>query len=419
MLRLALPLTFLLGLAAPFAGLAESSLAELNRAARARLSAQARVPLADLAASDVDSLEPAASGRIPNYLRALGTAPSAVRPFSQLVRSALLDGAVEPETKMAMGLRIAQSYGSPYIGAHMQRLLRASEAGRELLAAIASGKIDSLSNERRLALAYADGLNGGVLGVSDEQFRRTRASFNDAQVVELTLTVCFFNYFTRLAEGLHLPLEPWALESDWTPPAAAYKSPAARVHLISDGEIHWAAQQAESGDNPQRRGLPNSMRAMMQSPEIASAWRGYWGATREGAAVDRELLLHVSFAVSMANGCRYCTLHQVQGLRRLGVSPAKLMRMKKDDSALTPRELTAVVFARKLTANPSTVTDADFGRLKAEFGGDRGALDILLQTCSFAFMNRFTDGLRLPSEDEAIRIYRETYGGDFERVSAR
>jgi hypothetical protein len=25
-------------------------------------------------------------------------------------------------------------------------------------------------------------------------------------------------------------------------------------------------------------------------------------------------------------------------------------------------------------------------------------------------MNRFTDGLRLPSEDEAVRVYLETYG---------
>ena len=33
-----------------------------------------------------------------------------------------------------------------------------------------------------------------------------------------------------------------------------------------------------------------------------------------------------------------------------------------------------------------------------------------MQTGSFAFMNRFTDGLRLPSEDEAVKIYQETYG---------
>ncbi len=38
-----------------------------------------------------------------------------------------------------------------------------------------------------------------------------------------------------------------------------------------------------------------------------------------------------------------------------------------------------------------------------------------MQTCNFAFMNRFTDGLRLPSEDQAVRVYRETYGSDWTR----
>jgi hypothetical protein len=35
-----------------------------------------------------------------------------------------------------------------------------------------------------------------------------------------------------------------------------------------------------------------------------------------------------------------------------------------------------------------------------------------MQTSYFNFMNRFTDGLHLPSEDEAIKIYREIYGRD-------
>jgi hypothetical protein len=29
---------------------------------------------------------------------------------------------------------------------------------------------------------------------------------------------------------------------------------------------------------------------------------------------------------------------------------------------------------------------------------------------TFNFMNRFTDGLRLPSEEEAIRVYQGVYG---------
>ena len=70
---------------------------------------------------------------------------------------------------------------------------------------------------------------------------------------------------------------------------------------------------------------------------------------------------------------------------------------------------TAVLFARQVTGAPARLSDAEWAGLVKEFG-DRGALEVLLQTCTFAFMNRFTDGLMLPSEDEAIKAYQETYG---------
>jgi alkylhydroperoxidase family enzyme len=91
------------------------------------------------------------------------------------------------------------------------------------------------------------------------------------------------------------------------------------------------------------------------------------------------------------------------------------MAMAKDDAALTPRELTAVTFARKITREPTKLTEADYAALVREFKA-QGALEVLLQTCNFAYMNRFTDGLRLPSEDEAIKVYQETYGTNFEQV---
>jgi alkylhydroperoxidase family enzyme len=58
------------------------------------------------------------------------------------------------------------------------------------------------------------------------------------------------------------------------------------------------------------------------------------------------------------------------------------------------------------------VTAADYAALSGEFS-DAEALEMVLQTCNFAFMNRFTDGLRLPTEDAAVQVYKETYGGDF------
>lgn len=402
------------------------SVAALEQKARARVDAKSRLPLVAENAEifkDIELLE--GSRQIPNYLRALANLPGTVKTFARLIKTAIYSGAVAPEVKMAMGLRIAQVHSSPYVATHTQRMLAASARGKALLKGIKDGNERSRSAEEKLALDYADSLTRDVHGVSDDDFQKMRTRFNDSQIVELTMTVCFFNYFTRFCEAARLPVEAWALNSSFAPKAATkYEPPAARVGLISDQEISAVAETVAAAKDSARQssglglGVANSQRAMMRSPQFALAWRAYGASVREYASVNREIKLHISFAVSMANGCRYCVLHQVLGLRRLNVDPAKLMAMKKDDKALTARELTAVEFARKLTRDPSSITDGDFEKLKAEFT-EHGAMEALLQTCAFSFMNRFTDGLHLPSEDEAIRVYKEVYGSDWHETSGK
>lgn len=348
-----------------------------------------RVPLAPSAASQ-------------NFVRALQQLPKAMQPMQNLFDAVVYQGAIQPETKLAMGLRIAQIYGSAYLTSQMERRLNATPHGKAFLA---KAPTDA---ESTLALSYAEKLTKDIHGVTDADFRQVRTQYNDNQVVELTITTCFFNYLVRFAEAFRLPVEGDSVISA----RSQTEAPTARVGLISDAEMAAVeAMQRRNRERPSALGIgfANSMRAMLRSPAAASAWLTYGAAVSEYAAIDRTLKLHISFAVSTANGCRYCTLHQVQGLRRQGVSIAKLVAMKKDDSALTPRELTAVQFTRKLTAAPSTITDADYGKLKAEFG-EQGAMEVVLQTCAFAYMNRFTDGLRLPSEDEAVQTYKEVYG---------
>jgi AhpD family alkylhydroperoxidase len=401
---------------------APASLTALEQQARHRVKAQARAPLADESAEvfkGVESFDPPEAGRVPNYLRALAQMPGVVKPFAKAAKTFIYGGTVAPEVKVAMGLRIAQLYHSPYVATHTRRLLRASGRGEALLGAIKAGTLDQLRPAELLALRYAELLTREVQGVSDAEFQQVRGSYNDAQIVELTMTVSFFNYFTRLCEGLQLPVEAWALETKADPSGVgAYRPTAARVGLISDAEITAVAAVAAAAKDAAAQtgglglGIANSQRAMMRVPDITTAWRAYTTTARQNAKVGRDIQLQVSFAVSMANGCRYCTLHQVLGLRRLGVEPAQLVAMRKSDEALTARERLAVDFARKLTRAPASVTDADYATLRAEFQ-EQGALEVLLQTCNFAFMNRFTDGLRLPSEDEAIRVYREVYGSDW------
>ncbi len=386
----------------------------LQRAA-ARVGAQPRSALGDAASlAGLPSLEAPGSGRVPNYLRVLADKPAAARALAGVVPAVLFTGRLATPTKLAMALHIAELQDSPYVAAHAERLLRATPSGRVLAERLRAGRTQELSASERLALRYADLLTSDIHGVDDQTFRAVRGEFNDAEIVELTIVTAFFNYFTRFTEGLGLPVEAWVLDAAAKPvlPAAATED-AARVALATDAELKSAAELAARLAGP-GGGIANSQRAMLRVPTMATAWFQMFAGMSAGAVVGRDVMLQVSFAVSMANGCRYCTLHQVQGLRGLGVDMKKLVAMEKGDDALTPPEKTAVTFARRLTRRASATAPADYRELQKVFG-DKGALEVLMQTSTFNFMNRFTDGLRLPSEDEAVRIYREVYGRDFAR----
>jgi AhpD family alkylhydroperoxidase len=394
------------------------SLHVLEAQAKQRVNAKSWVSLTGRPSDSlqkVDGVEVQGSGQIPNYLLALSPMPGVPMAYSHLMKTLLLGGTLDPETKMTMGLRIAQMHGNPYVVAHMERFLRATSRGQAMLVALQQDTESTLAPADRLALNYAENLTRGVHDVSDKDFVTVRGYFNDAQIVELTMTVCFFNYFDRLTEALNLPLEPWVLDSPAKLQAVTSQSPSARVALISDAEMKATADAVAALNDPKKPsngwgiGVANSIRALMRDPDVAEAWMSYGAAVRQSAVISKELQLQVSFAVSLSNGCRYCTIHQVLGLRKLGVSMSKLMQMKKNDGALTPQELVAVRFARKLSRDPSSMTIEDYEKLRKEFG-EQGALDTLLQTGMFSGFNRFTDGLRLPSEDAAVQNYNEVYG---------
>lgn len=338
---------------------------------------------------DVDDVEAPVTGRTLNSVRAIARLPRLAKPLGHMYRAVLFDGSVPRATKMAMGIQVAEITGSPYLAAHLQRLLRATDGGQELLTKLQKSRTASSTDAesaQSLALDYAEWLTRDIAGVTDERFRKMRPYYTDAQIVELTTTVAFFNFYSRFVEALHLPIEAWVFNTNPVLPPAGPAPASARVTLLNDQIIAWAKS---ARPNPY-----NSARAMYLVPSIAEAWNALLGGIQKDSAVGSEMLRQVSFAVSQANGCRYCSMHQVRFLKEIGVSPAKLLAMEKDDSALTPKELTAVHFARMVTRQPTSVTGGDWQKLKTEFG-EQGALEVLSYACGFNFMNRFTDNLVL------------------------
>src|SRR5260370_15225567 len=129
------------------------SLSDLQDQARKRINATARVSLASdssEAFKGIESLEPAGSGHIPNYLRAMAPMPGVPAAFARVMKTLLYGGDIEPDIKLGMGLRMAQMHGSPYVVAHMERYLRTTDRGRAILTAIQYGNFKPLPPADRL-----------------------------------------------------------------------------------------------------------------------------------------------------------------------------------------------------------------------------------------------------------------------------
>ena len=357
---------------------------------------------ASLPGLETDLLE--TQGKTPAYILAAANAnPDSAKALAKLIKTVLFGGTLPSTLKLAMAVQTAKQLASPYAIAHFQRLTAANGT--------------STDPRTSAALAYARNLTADAHGIKDSQFAAARQQFNDAQLIELTMVVCFLNFFVRLVQGLGVQPEAWLVSTKPAlPPRVTNHLSAARVTLASDDELsagqaileRWAPG---APGNSLGVGIPNSVRAMIHVPDIYQAWSGKPQPPRPNS-VPRSTLLQVSLAVSKLNGCRYCVLHQISGLRKQGVDVAKLVALEKSDTALAPDERAAVAFARKLTSTPASVTEADRVALAALFPGAL-AYDVLYQVCRFAFMNRFTDTLRLPSEDEAVNVYKETFGKSY------
>lgn len=372
---------------------------------------EARLPLADpIDDQELIGFEVISPDRYPNYVRMMGLFPDGGQAMANLARSVMYDGHVEPELKMAMGLAISRETNAKYTAAHMRRVLGANERGRKLQEAVEADSAGTLSPADRLALLLATALTHDVNGLSDEDFSKLRTYYNEPQIVELTLVACFFSYFNRMVDAINIPLESWALSpADERIVAGSYAPPSARVGLLSNNEVAIVAQRLErsvpNGIDTSWDGVEivNSVRAMARASDIRDAW-GRMGSVMGDSHIGRVMQHYVSNEVSYRNDCYYCKTHQVRKLYDDGVGINHIASTINSDDALTARQRQAVEFARIVNDDPTAMTDEQFAALRATFT-DRGALEILNVAARFNFMNRFTSGLDLPSEQYSIDIY--------------
>jgi alkylhydroperoxidase family enzyme len=87
-------------------------------------------------------------------------------------------------------------------------LARQQGASAELVEAIQDRggrtSIERLEVGWRVALAYADVMHGSGHDVTDELYERLRASWDEGQIVEITLVIGMTEYFNRFNNSLRV-----------------------------------------------------------------------------------------------------------------------------------------------------------------------------------------------------------------------
>ena len=116
------------------------------------------------------------------------------------------------------------------MAAHALRYCKQHGRRQRLAAAVSEGDGATLQPREALALKHIDASPRRERRIAG-RVRGTRSAFNDSELVELDDDDIFFNYLTRYAEAVRLPVEPWALDDRGAGPRSArrYGNSAHRV----------------------------------------------------------------------------------------------------------------------------------------------------------------------------------------------
>jgi alkylhydroperoxidase family enzyme len=389
-------------------------------------------------------------GRLPNWARRMaGRMPRTTAAMLELDHawrtSAPIDPALRARARYVIATANRCEYGRQTALADFRRV---------------SGLATLEEARRRIAFPEAEREDGEfvrLLSVAaptlpDELFEKVRRRHGDRGVATLVLLAAYGNFQDRICLGLSLavedggPCEPLAVRfvesalqrepilpkpsgpgfvehstgafpDDITDPSGwrelSYETLAARLERSKSVSCRLPVptwEQASARLPPAFRARPSrivwNLVCFGYCPEMAVPWvtatRTMWAE----AAQDRVFEESLFWVQTRAVECSYCMGHCEMLLKEAGLDEAgvqrRIRRLAGDDwSAFSPAEQRAFAYARKLSAEPWSLTPADYATLEADLGPDR-AMAVFWWLCRGLYMTRISDGFRLPLERENV-----------------
>ena len=157
----------------------------------------------DLAPEDRRLLDPPL-----NLFRVLAYCPSGARAFGRLGLWIRLKTRLDPRLRQMAILRVGAVTRTEYEYSHHVELGRQFGLSDDDIRAVVAGpEADSLTEVERLVLAAADEMTNG-LGIRGKTFRALRSHLDKGMMVELTMTLSYYNGVVRMLNSLDIDLEP-------------------------------------------------------------------------------------------------------------------------------------------------------------------------------------------------------------------
>lgn len=198
-------------------------------------------------------------------------------------------------------------------------------------------------------------------------------------------------------------------------PLAGVAGAQARPPLESQEEVHAALEQCRSrspifaplDDEAARKVLPRDWpagavpawaRLLARFPKAGVVRAAGLRAAAESGSLSPRLKAEIAWVAARQDRAWYAVGIARQRLRALGFDDQAIAQLDGPNPGRTAEEQEALAFARKLTATPRLIADADIARLRKGFS-DSAVAEIVLQVCNAAFFDRWTEVTRLPLEE--------------------
>ena len=149
----------------------------------------------------------AKQGIVSNLYRTLANSPGMLTAWTGMAWPLRHRPTIDRRYRELGIMRVAQRHRAVYEWAHHWHLAERFGVPEEQLRALRDWRSAGLFDDReRAILAYADALSDNA--VKDSVFDALRPWFDEAQLVEMTLTLSFYCHVSRTLNALRIELEP-------------------------------------------------------------------------------------------------------------------------------------------------------------------------------------------------------------------